>query len=222
MSNYKEIQQKVREHAIASGRSPDDITIVAISKGCPVEWIETAYHEGCRDFGESRTFDGVSKILRLPVDCKWHFIGHLQGNKIAKTLPSFHLIHSIDTLELAEKVSTTSEMQGVQTAILLQVNTSGEKTKQGLKGEEWEIILDKVNELPHIQICGLMTMAPLTKDQNLIRLCFRKLYQWHEKLRYQMRDPKSFCHLSMGMSNDYLIAIEEGATLLRIGRAIFL
>jgi hypothetical protein len=221
VTHYCQIEQQVREKALACGRQPQEITLVAISKTYPVESIQSVYQEGGRVFGESRVQEALQKIPVLPPDCQWHLIGTLQSNKVSKAISAFRLIHSVDHLQLAQKISHASQEKGITTSILLQVNTSGEVTKHGLSGEEWEKALESINQLSHLRVEGLMTMAPYTEDQELIRSCFRKLYQLREKWRSQMKDPTSFCHLSMGMSNDYLIAIEEGATLLRIGSAIF-
>lgn len=221
MTHYGRIKQNIRDKAIACGRDPEGITLIAVTKTCSAAAIQSAYQEGCRDFGESRVQEVLKKIPQLPEDCKWHMIGTLQSNKVAKAISSFHLIHSVDNPLLAQKISQISQERGVVTPILLQVNTSGEVTKHGLSEKEWEYSLESINRLTHIRIEGLMTIAPFTDDQNLIRSSFRKLYLLQETWRNQMNEPAIFQHLSMGMSHDYIIAIEEGATLLRIGTAIF-
>lgn len=221
VTHYCQIEQQVREKALACGRQPQEITLVAVSKTYPVESIHSVYQEGGRVFGESRVQEALQKISLLPLDCQWHLIGTLQSNKVSKAVSSFQLIHSVDHFQLAQKISHASQEKGIITSILLQVNTSGEATKHGLPGEEWEKLVESINQLSYLRVEGLMTMAPYTEDEGIIRSCFRKLYQLREKWRNQMKDPASFCHLSMGMSHDYLIAIEEGATLLRIGSAIF-
>jgi pyridoxal phosphate enzyme (YggS family) len=220
-TSYHHILQQVQEKAVACGRLPQDITLIAVSKNFSIESIQAVYQEGCREFGESRVQEALHKIPLMPSDCKWHLIGTLQSNKISKALSSFQLIHSVDTPLLAKKISQASQVKGIITSILLQVNTSREETKHGLSGEEWQQALDSMNQLTHIRIEGLMTMAPYTENQKIIRSCFSNLYQLLETWRSQMKDPHSFQHLSMGMSHDFLIAIEEGATLLRIGSAIF-
>lgn len=218
---YSQIAHIVMEKAISCGRSPLEITLIAVSKTHPLDSLVSIYQEGCRDFGESRLQEAMGKIMQLPPDCRWHLIGSLQNNKVVKAISAFQLIHSVDSPELAKKISEVSQAKGVSTSILLQVNTSGEMTKRGFSSTKWASCLDIVNALPNIKIEGLMTMAPLTEDQHLIRACFRKLYQLRENWRSQMKEPPLFRHLSMGMSHDFLIAIEEGATLLRIGSAIF-
>lgn len=219
--NYAAVAQKVREKALSCGRKPEEVNVIAVSKNISLESIQTAYQEGCREFGESRIQESLGKIVELPNDCIWHFIGTLQSNKVGKVISSFQLIHSVDTLQLARKISQASQDRGIKTSILLQVNTSGEASKHGLSPEGWEQALDAINQLPGIKVEGLMTMAPFTDDQQIIRNCFHKLYILRENWRSRVKDPFIFQHLSMGMSHDYLIAIEEGATLLRIGSAIF-
>lgn len=221
MSRYGHILEQVHAKALACGRNPEDITLIAVSKNYTVEQMQKAYEEGCRNFGESRLQEALTKIPQMPVDCQWHFIGTLQANKVSKSVASFQLIHSVDSPSLAQKISKASEAQGLVTPVLLQVNTSGESTKHGLSHQQWEECLKEVINLQHIQIEGLMTMAPLTDNQATIRNCFRSLSGLITRWKGQMKDPALFKHLSMGMSHDYLIAIEEGATLVRIGTAIF-
>jgi pyridoxal phosphate enzyme (YggS family) len=220
-THYAQVVHSVQAKALACGRQPQEISLIAVSKTYPIESIQSVYQEGCREFGENRVQEALEKMAYLPKDCKWHLIGSLQSNKVGKAISAFHLIHSVDTPLLAQKISQASQAKGVTTSILLQVNTSGEKTKHGLSAEEWQHSLEVINQFSHLKVEGLMTMAPYTEDQHIMRSCFRKLYQLRETWRGQMKEPAIFQHLSMGMSHDYLIAIEEGATLLRIGTAIF-
>lgn len=221
INHYLDVERQIKEKAASCGRQPNEITLIAVSKTYPIEALQAVYQEGGRNFGENRIQEALQKIPHLPSDCQWHLIGTLQSNKISKAIRSFQLIHSVDHPSLAQKISQASQAQGMTTSILLQVNVSEEKTKHGLSGKEWEKSLDALNQLSYIRIEGLMTMAPYTQDQAVIRSCFQQLYQLREKWRNQMKEAQSFHHLSMGMSNDFLIAIEEGATLLRIGSAIF-
>lgn len=221
MTSYQTVMANIQAKAVECGRSADEITVIAVSKNYPLATMQSAYQEGARDFGESRMQEALTKIPQMPQDCRWHLIGTLQSNKVTKAVGVFHLIHSVDTLELAQKISEASEERGVVTSILLQVNTSGEAAKHGLSQEEWRRALPEVNQLNFIKCEGLMTIAPLTEDQGKIRKCFRTLRELRNDWRSRMRDPESFRHLSMGMSYDYLTAIEEGATLVRIGTAIF-
>lgn len=193
---------------------PSSITVIAVSKQRSLAEIDEVYSQGCRNFGENRIPEVLEKISQAPSDINWHFIGPLQKNKVNKAIGHFALIHSVDTPELAEKIDHTSFEKEVKTSILLQVNTSGEMSKQGLNPEEWRTHLEKVFLLKNIEVKGLMTMAPLTEDLEWIRRTFRALRKFGEELKLPL--------LSMGMSHDYEIAIEEGANLLRIGTAIFI
>lgn len=194
---------------------------MAVSKTYSVDDIQRVYNKGCRDFGESRIQEALEKQPLLPKDIQWHLIGTLQKNKVNKAVESFALIHSVDTLELAQKISEASLNKGVITSILLQVNVSGEQSKHGLSPLEWRAALESVSQLPNLAVRGLMTMAPLVEDESLIRTCFRQLFQLHAEFEQKVPQPSIFTELSMGMSHDYPIAIQEGATILRIGTAIF-
>lgn len=218
---FKQLKAKIADVAEACGRNPKDIQLVAVSKTYPIELIQEAYQANCRDFGENRVQESLQKIPLLPSDIRWHFIGTLQANKVNKVVGTFHLIHSVDSVELACKISAASQKRGVVTPILLEVNTSGEESKHGLNEEEWLMHLKEIDQLPNICLKGLMTMAPLTDDRERIRSCFRSLRQLRDKFKTQLKDPAQFEELSMGMSHDYEIAIQEGATLLRIGTALF-
>ncbi len=219
--NYHQVLRDVNEKAHACGRYPQEITVIAVSKNFSINEIQSVYQEGGRQFGESYIQEATEKISCLPADCQWHFIGTLQSNKVGRALSSFQLIHSVDTPLLAQKISHMAQFKGITASILLQVNISEEKSKHGLSPQDWQYSLDTINQLANLKIEGLMTMAPYTQDHRCVRLCFRKLCQLRDNWRKYMKDPIVFKHLSMGMSNDYLIAIEEGATLLRIGSAIF-
>ncbi len=187
--------------------------LVAVSKKRSVEEIQHFYDLGVRDFGESRVQEALAKMEQLPSDIRWHFIGRLQKNKVAKIVGLFVLIHSVDGPELAYYLSQASEKKDLRQDILLQVNTSGESSKQGLTPEEWKAEYDKVRSFPGIRIRGLMTMAPLDADESTLRQVFSSLRQLKEQLQ--------LTELSMGMSQDYPVAVEQGATLVRIGSALF-
>lgn len=219
MTNYELIKERIEKAAIKVGRSPGEIQLVAVTKNRSVPEIEALYQEGLRNFGENRVQEALPKMESMPNDINWHFIGTLQKNKVAKVIPKFSLIHSVDSLELAQKISTLSVQASSVTPILLQVNTSNEESKHGLSEEGWLSCLEELSFLPSIRIEGLMTMAPLTEDQAVIRNTFRKLRCFQEELKLKSSLPLS--QLSMGMSHDFEIAIEEGATLLRIGTALF-
>lgn len=205
---YLEVLEKVEKAKIRAGRVGEAIQVVAVSKGRPLSALLSVYENGARDFGENRIPEFLEKLPNTPTDIRWHFIGTLQRNKVHKAIGHFTLIHSVDRPELAEKID-----QAGGASLLLQVNTSGESTKHGLTIEQWRPHLESLFSLKQIQIKGLMTMAPLTEDHEVIRKTFRSLRQFRDELHLPL--------LSMGMSHDYEIAIEEGANILRIGSAIF-
>lgn len=201
--NYKRILKEI----------PKNVTLVAVTKGQTLEAVLELYEAGCRNFAENRLAEAFSKMESAPSDINWHFIGSLQKNKVAKIINHFCLIHGVDSYDLASKISKCSEEQNVVTSILLQVNVSGEVSKHGFTKEALLENFDKLQALPALKIDGLMTMAPLTDEIEVIHDCFRILRELKEKLHLQ--------HLSMGMSHDYQIAVNDGATLLRIGSALF-
>lgn len=205
---YKALLQEVELYSKTA-------TLIAVSKGRPASEIQELYDLGCRHFGENRLDEVFAKKEALPGDIQWHMIGALQRKKVPQVIGQFALIHSVDSFALAEKISQVSERERVTTAILLQVNTSGEATKQGLSPEEWEKYFPLLQTLPALSLQGLMTMAPLTEDTNLIRSTFSSLRKCRDRW-------KVGSILSMGMSHDWKIALEEGATHLRIGSRIFL
>jgi PLP dependent protein len=218
---YLEIKEKVAILAKQCGRDPSEITIVAVSKTHPLKEVQKVYDAGCRDFGESRIQEADSKIPALPSDIRWHFVGTLQKNKVRKALGHFDLIHSVDSLELAQKISAVSEEEGQSSCVLLEVRTSGEATKHGLNEKEWKTSMTSVLSLPALKLEGLMTMAPFVDDESVIRSCFARTKLLQLVLQNHAGDKNLFRQLSMGMTHDYPIAIQEGATILRIGTAIF-
>ncbi len=216
---YTQLLNEIAEIALKSGRNPNEIKLIAVSKTLPWKCVEPVYKDGCRDFGENRLQEALEKRIEAPKDVLWHFIGSLQKNKVRMAVGQFVMIHSVDTLELAKKISECSLDANLKTKILLQVNTSGEKTKQGLSVEEWKHALESLLMLQGIQIEGLMTMAPYIVEEDVIRRCFSRLRIFRDALKELTG--LLLPELSMGMSNDYAYAIAEGATLLRIGTKIF-
>ena len=210
---YLALRVEIAELAKKYERNPEDITLIAVSKGHPKEHLESIYQAGARDFGESRVQEASEKIAATPTDIHWHLIGTLQRKKVPKAVGAFSLIHSVDSPELANKIATIAKEQNKQQSILLQVNTSGEKSKHGLTPQGWRNAVQDLLKMPSIKIEGLMTMAPLTNDKAIIRHCFAELRAFRDELGLK--------HLSMGMSQDYSIAIAEGATMLRIGTTLF-
>lgn len=223
MTNYHQTLLKIQDIAKACGRDPFEVRCVVISKGRSVETMQEVFHEGARDFGENRLQEATEKMTQFAYanQCTWHFIGKLQTKKIAKTLPFFSLIHSVDSIDCVEKIDHFSRLQNRVTSLLLQVNILGDPNKLGLCPDLWEEGLKKIATFSHINVEGLMTMAPFTDSKEEIRRCFRSLNRLKEKWTPLMPPIFRFHHLSMGMSRDFSIAIEEGATLLRLGTLIF-
>lgn len=218
--NYAHILTDIAATAARYGRDPADITLVAVSKTHSAQEISSVYNAGCRKFGESRVQEALEKMPLLPKEVQWHLIGTLQSNKVRKAIGKFSLIHSVDNFELAQKISEASTSAGCVTPILLQVNTSGELSKHGLKLEEWKRHFEKVLNLSGVQVEGLMTIAPYVEDEQIVRNCFARLRHLRDELAVDF-GISHLRHLSMGMSHDYHIAIAEGSTILRIGSAIF-
>lgn len=221
IANIHRLRARVTAAAERAGRSADDITIVAVTKTVPIEHIEVAYHVGLKNFGENRVQEARSKIaaLRLPL-IKWHLIGHLQSNKVARAVELFASIQSVDSVHLAVALDRHAAMRERILPILLEVNISGEQSKYGFAPHELWQALPRLRTLQHLQIEGLMTIAPLSQNPEDARPIFRGLRSLRDQLRDQAPDIH-WKHLSMGMTDDFEIAIEEGATIIRIGRAIF-
>jgi pyridoxal phosphate enzyme (YggS family) len=211
--NLSRIRERVADACRRAGRSPDEITIVAVTKTFPPEAVAEAYRAGLTDIGENRVQEAASKIPlveAMGVRPRWHLVGHLQTNKAKTALGLFAIIHSVDSLRLAEAISR----RAVATVpVLLEVNVAGESTKFGFAPQEVAEAAASIAALPNLDVRGLMTVAPFTADPEEVRPVFRRLRE--------LRDEIGLPELSMGMTDDFEVAIEEGATILRIGRAIF-
>jgi pyridoxal phosphate enzyme (YggS family) len=221
LDHYYQVLQNISDTAYKCGRNPADITLVAVSK--EETWNEMApiYQAGCRDFGESRVQEALPKIDTSPEDINWHFIGPLQKNKVRKAVEYFALIHSVDSYELAIKIAEEALQLDSVARILLEVNTSGEEAKHGFDPESVKYNFEKIMNLQGVKIEGFMTMAPFVDEEKLIRKCFARLWDIRDLIVMESRGKIELPYLSMGMSNDYQWAIQEGATILRIGTAIF-
>lgn len=215
------MQDEIAKAALACGRDPSSIKLVAVSKGKTVEQIQALYDAGQRDFGESRVQEVEAKRLLLPQDISWHLIGTLQIKKVPKVVGHYVCIHSVDSLKLAKKLSDVSLEQGIVTDVLLQVNASGEASKHGFSLTSLEEVFSTLCTYCGIRMHGLMTMAPLTDDTKAITACFTATASLCDRLRRQYNIPH-FCELSMGMSGDFALAIQAGASILRIGSRLFL
>lgn len=217
--NYRKITDDIGHSAASSGRDPSEIRIIAVTKTHPVETVQAAIDCGIQLFGENRIQEARQKIPELSGDFSFHLIGHLQSNKAREAVELFDLIHSIDKLSTVAKVNREAErIQKVQD-VLVQVNTSFEESKSGVKPEETAELCSQISKLDNISLRGLMTIGPFTSDIGKIRNSFRMLKKLQDDI-YRTRS-LTLTELSMGMSSDYTIAIEEGATMVRVGSAIF-
>ena len=217
--NLETVRGRIDAAAVRAVRDPKGVTLVAISKMHPVEKIREAAEAGQELFGESRVQESLVKIPALPGRLRWHFIGHLQANKVRRALPLFDLIHGVDSLEIARDIDRIAADLGLHPSVLLEVNVSGEGSKHGFAPEALERGLDELLALPRLQVEGFMTMAPLAPDAEASRPYFAALRGLRDRLAVRAGIPLGT--LSMGMSGDYEVAGEEGATLVRVGSAIF-
>jgi pyridoxal phosphate enzyme (YggS family) len=213
------VRKKMAAAAVRSGREPSHIELVVISKMQSVEKLREAFDSGATLFGESRLQEAMTKISLLPKKARWHFIGHVQKNKVRKLLPRFELFHSVDSLELALEMDRVAADLGLFPRVLLEVNIAGESSKFGFIPLSLKRVFDELLILPRLQVEGFMTIAPLSEDPETSRPIFSELRLLRDELTRSAGIPLPT--LSMGMSNDYEVAIEEGATLVRVGSAIF-
>lgn len=219
--NLEHIKYNIQKACDASGRNYEDVTLIAVSKTKPVSMLMEAYECGCREFGENKVQELIDKYEVMPKDIKWHMIGHLQRNKVKYIVGKTALIHSVDSLKLAQEISKEALKKQVQVSILIEVNVAGEDTKFGLKPEETEALVRKIALLPGISIEGLMTIAPYVSEPEQNRQYFEKLRQLSVDIKLKNIDNVNMNVLSMGMTGDYTVAIEEGASFVRIGTGLF-
>ncbi len=219
--NYDAVAQELTEACEAAGRDRDAAQLIAVSKTKPIGMIEELYAHGCRDFGENKVQELVEKYETLPKDIRWHMIGHLQRNKVKYIVDKVYLIHSVDSLRLAEEISKEAVKKNVTVNILIEVNVAQEETKFGLKTGEVTALVEAVSKLPGICIKGLMTIAPYVENAEENRQYFRNLKELSVDIMHKNIDNVSMGCLSMGMSGDYVVAAGEGATYVRVGTSIF-
>jgi pyridoxal phosphate enzyme (YggS family) len=217
--NLDLIQQRIRAACERAGRAPDSVTLLAVSKTHPPETIREAAGCGQLLFGENKIQEAKAKIPLCPGKCCWHFIGHLQSNKVRDAVELFGMIQGVDSLAIAREISRRCEQAAKRMPILLEVSVAGEASKFGYKPEQLLAELNELNALPKIEIHGLMAIPPYTTEPEKVRPYFRRLRDLRERAESALGAPLP--HLSMGMSGDFEIAIEEGATLVRIGTALF-
>lgn len=216
-----EVRRRIDDACRRVGRSPDEVILIAVSKTRPVEEIWEAYHAGSLHFGENKVQELVDKIPQMPLDIQWHMIGHLQRNKVKYIVGKTTLIHSVDSLRLAEEISKEAVKQNVTAQLLIEVNVANEDSKFGVSLKETPEIAEEIAKLPGVQLKGLMTIAPYTENPENNRLYFRKLKQLSVDIKKKNIDNVSMDVLSMGMTGDYEVAVEEGATYVRVGTGIF-
>ncbi len=227
------VEQTIAAACARSGRERGDVRLVVVTKSADFEPIKEVLRLGYNHFGENRVQQlkkvatQVSEFLQQEAgagvvqEVHWHMIGHLQRNKVRQVLPMVELVHSVDTLRLAEEISNSAAKVNLSPKILLQVNTSNEPQKYGVPVGAATHLAEQIETLPNLKLIGLMTMAPLTRNTDIIRACFTRARELYYEMRGEKIVGEQFTELSMGMSSDYEIAIEEGATILRIGSAIF-
>lgn len=219
--NLEEVEQRIQAACTRAGRSRSEVTLIAVSKTKPVGMLEEAYLLGARDFGENKPQEIREKYPQLPQEIRWHMIGHLQRNKIKYIIDKVCMIHSVDSVRLAEAISAEAAKHGIVMPVLVEVNVAGEESKDGVRPEEAEPLIRQISTLPNIRVEGLMTIAPYTENPEENRPHFRNLSKLCVDIRQKNIDNVNMCRLSMGMTGDYETAIEEGATMIRVGTGIF-
>lgn len=219
--NIQSVEERIRAACARAGRSRDEVTLVCVTKTMPVEDLRQAYDAGQRSFGENRVQEINDKFPQLPSDIQWHMIGHLQRNKVKYLMDKAVMIHSVDSAALAQTISKEAVKAGRIMDILLEVNAAEEESKFGLTCADVLPLIREIAPLPGIHICGLMTVAPFTDDPETNRVFFRKLRDLSVDIGRESIDNVSMHILSMGMTGDFEVAIEEGATHIRVGTAIF-
>lgn len=221
MENLERVRERIARAAAAAGRSPSEITIVAVTKTFGPDAVEEAIRAGIADVGENRVQEFLEKSKAVTLPCRWHLVGHLQTNKVPKAIGRFALIQSVDSLRLAEHLNSAGAKAGAVTNILLEVNTSGEESKYGLRPEETVETCGLIARLPSVRVRGLMTVGPLATDVPAISAAFAKLRGFRDEIARAPLQNVTMEHLSMGMTDDFEIAIAEGSTMIRLGRVLF-
>ena len=219
--NLESVEEKIQEACKKSGRNREDVTLIAVSKTKPVETLQEAYDLGVRVFGENKVQELTEKYDSLPKDIHWHMIGHLQRNKVKYIIDKVDLIHSVDSIRLAETIDKEAQKHDLIANILVEVNVAKEESKFGLMPEEVDGFIDEIAKLTHIQVKGLMTIAPFVENPEKNRTVFADLRKLSVDIAKKNVDNVNVSILSMGMTNDYEVAVEEGATMVRVGTGIF-
>lgn len=220
-ANVDRVRERLARAAERVGRRPEEVKLIAVTKNVSVEHIREALAAGVTALGENRVQEALPKAKALGPGVEWHFIGHLQTNKVKYLVEWVSCLHSLDRLRLAEELEKQGARSGRDWSVLVQVNVTGESTKFGLSPSELKPFLEEIARFPHVKVRGLMTIGPLSEDPEEVRPVFRRLRQMAEEIAREGWPGVSMEHLSMGMSNDFEVAVEEGATMVRIGTAIF-
>lgn len=219
--NLEEVEARIKRACERSGRERSEVTLISVSKTKPAEMLQEAYDAGSRDFGENKPQEIREKYPQLPTDIRWHMIGHLQRNKIKYIIDKVCMIHSVDSIRLAEAIDEEAKKHGIVMPVLIEVNVAEEESKFGVHLDEVESLIRQISELSNIQVQGLMTIAPFTENAEDNRIYFRKLRNLYVDIKDKNIDNVNMCNLSMGMTGDYEVAVEEGATMVRVGTGIF-
>lgn len=219
--NYRQVLNNIQDACQAVGRDPKEVTLVAVSKTKPVEMLQQVYDAGARVFGENKVQEIMDKYDHLPGDIRWQMIGHLQRNKVKYIVDKVDMIHSVDSYRLAQTIETEAAKKNVTVSVLLEVNVAEEESKFGLKMDEVLPLVQQISELPHVQVKGLMTIAPFVSNPEDNREIFRKLKKLSVDIEAKNINNTTMSVLSMGMTGDYQVAIQEGATMVRVGTGIF-
>lgn len=219
--NLEQVRKNIEEACRAVNRDPGEVTLISVSKTKPVSMLQEAYDAGSRDFGENKVQEIMDKYPQLPSDIRWHMIGHLQRNKVKYIVDKAAMIHSVDSLRLAQTIEQEAAKHDVQVPILLEVNVAEEDSKFGLKMDEVLPLIEAIAEFPHIRVCGLMTIAPYVENAEENRMFFRQLKKLSVDIAAKNINNVSMSVLSMGMTGDYQVAVQEGATMVRVGTGIF-
>ena len=219
--NLREIERKIQEACKRANRAREDIVLIAVSKTKPVSMLKEVYDLGIRDFGENKVQELSEKYPQMPSDTTWHLIGHLQRNKVKQIIDKVDLIHSVDSIRLAEAIEREAAKKDIIVNILLEVNVAEEESKFGFKVDEVLSAVEQIATFPHVRIKGLMTIAPFVENPEENRSVFAYLQKLSVDIARKNIDNVSVNILSMGMTNDYEVAIEEGATVIRVGTGIF-
>ena len=213
--------KNINESCNKINRDPNEVTLIAVSKTKPVEMLKEAYDAGARVFGENKVQEIVDKYDQMPSDVKWHMIGHLQRNKVKYIVDKVAMIHSVDSLRLAETIEKEAAKKAVIVPILIEVNVAQEESKFGLKPEEVLPLIEQIADFSHIRIKGLMTIAPYVDNAEENREIFRELKKLSVDIAAKNINNVTMSVLSMGMTGDYMVAVQEGATMVRVGTGIF-